>query len=170
MLRLLSKYLKIAKINLDKIQMFINKKKLNSNQTINVDILKKLKIISSDFIDYKIVKQSIDARNKNKIKSIYNVDVSLKNEDRLLARFSKDKDIKNSPDNSYTYRFNAPKNFPCNNENRPIIIGAGPCGYFAALLLAQMGFKPLLLERGQSVRERSKSTYGFWSSRTSLDT
>ncbi len=134
----------------------------HSDLAIKEAILKKLKIISSDFIDYKIVKQSIDARNRNKIKSIYNVDVSLKNEDRLLARFSKDKDIKNSPDNSYTYRFNAPKNFLSNNENRPIIIGAGPCGYFAALLLAQMGFRPLVLERGKIVKDRTIETFNFW--------
>ncbi len=125
-------------------------------------IYKILKICSSRLISHRIVRRSIDARCHESIKLIYSVDVSVTDEDALLKTFSNQKKVKKAPDTKYRPIAKAPKNFYIKEEDRPVIVGAGPCGYFAALLLAQMGFKPLLLERGLSIKKRTKDTFRFW--------
>ena len=112
---------------------------------------------------FTIFKQSLDARKKGNIKRVYIIDVSLHGDEaEHLKRLQGDAHIRRSPDTSYTYVAKAPDSL----QTRPIVIGTGPCGYFAGLLLAQMGFEPILLERGKQVRERTKDTFGFWRSRT----
>jgi uncharacterized FAD-dependent dehydrogenase len=86
------------------------------------------------------------------------VDVKLQDEATVLARFANDTHINITPDTIYQFVTHASKN----TRERPIIIGTGPCGLFAGLLLAQMGFKPIIFERGKSVRERTKDTFGLW--------
>ncbi|MBN4056539.1 MAG: hypothetical protein COA82_06985 [Alkaliphilus sp.] len=113
-------------------------------------ISKKLKINQSEIIEYKIFKESIDARKKGKIRFVYTVDVSLENEKAVLK---KNKDLVPTPDMKYMY----PKPGDKLLENRPVIIGMGPTGLFAGLILAQMGYKPIILERGESVDDRAKS-------------
>ena len=121
-------------------------------------ILKKLKIKSSDLVKYYIYKESIDARKGN-ISFVYTVDVQVKNEDKVLNKHIKDvvkiKELKYEGVESGTEKLN----------KRPVIIGSGPAGLFAGLVLAQRGYKPLLLERGLDVDRRSEDIDLFWKER-----
>ncbi|HEX4105718.1 MAG TPA: NAD(P)/FAD-dependent oxidoreductase [Rhizomicrobium sp.] len=104
---------------------------------------------------FTLVKRGHDARKKSKIFYVYTVDAVVEDEQRLLAK--PHANIQPAPDTSYKFVAHAPLRF-----TRPLVIGAGPCGIFATLLLAQMGFRPILLERGKIVRERTKDTWALW--------
>ena len=125
-------------------------------------VLRRLRVPREQLISHQLVKQSIDARRRDRIRIIYSVDVQVRGEKALLRRRSADRRIRLSPDESYRYVARAPSIPGESSWVRPVVIGAGPCGYYAALLLAQMGFRPLLLERGQAVKQRSRDTFGFW--------
>jgi uncharacterized protein len=122
-------------------------------------ILKKLSIAPQDLIRYSIFKRSYDARKRGPVSFVYIIDIETTREQQLLQRFKKDPQIVPTPDTSYRYVTQATATI----EQRPIVIGCGPCGMFAGLLLAQMGFRPLILERGKAVHDRSVDTFGFWS-------
>jgi uncharacterized FAD-dependent dehydrogenase len=121
-------------------------------------ILDKLSIPEDQLIDFTVHKRGYDARKKAKIILIYTLDVNTHLNAELLEKFAKDPQVKVSPDMSYKFVAQAPEVL----AQRPVVIGFGPCGLFIALLLAQMGFKPIILERGQEVRQRTKDTFGFW--------
>lgn len=121
-------------------------------------IINKLKIKPEQLKSFSMFKRGYDARKKSDIQLIYTLDVEVDQEATLLKKFEKDQHVKPSPDTSYKYVAHAPANL----SDRPVVIGLGPCGLFAGLLLAQMGFKPIILERGKEVRERTKDTFGFW--------
>jgi uncharacterized FAD-dependent dehydrogenase len=122
-------------------------------------ILRRLGIEESALLDYSLFKRSYDARRKNSdILFIYVIDVTVADETALLERLRSDKNIRPAPDTRYKSVAAAPQDL----ADRPIVIGFGPCGLFAALTLAQMGFKPLVLERGRDVRRRTKDTWGLW--------
>jgi uncharacterized FAD-dependent dehydrogenase len=107
-----------------------------------------------------IHKRSFDARKADLLK-VYIVDVTLADagqESALLAKFSGNPHILPTPDMAYHPVGQAPASLPL----RPVVVGFGPCGIFAALVLAQMGFRPIVLERGKTVRERTKDTWGLW--------
>ncbi len=118
----------------------------------------RLKIPASDLISCVVFRRAHDARKKSNIFLIYSLDVEVKDEAAVLKRFAKDVHVKPTPNIDYQYVARAPKNL----ASRPIVIGAGPCGLFAGLLLAQMGFRPIILDRGKVVRERTKDTWQFW--------
>lgn len=121
-------------------------------------ILKKLKIKENELIKYTIYKESIDAR-RGKVDFVYTVDVDVKNEEKLLK--SKIKDVLELKETKYVgVEIGSEK-----LKNRPVIIGSGPAGLFAALLLAQKGYNPILLERGLDVDNRSKDINDFWNNR-----
>lgn len=122
-------------------------------------ICRRLKIPATALASVAVVKRSVDARRRDQISLVYSVDVSVDDEVALLRRCRRDPHLRPAPETTYRPVAQALQNDPA---PRPIIIGAGPCGYFAALLLAQMGFRPLLLERGKAVRERTADTFGFW--------
>ena len=105
-----------------------------------------------------VFKRSHDARKKNALMFIYSVDVDIENEARLLERFADDPKIGPTPDTGYHFVAQA----PCTSFPRPVVVGFGPAGIFAALVLAQMGFRPIVLERGKAVRERTKDTWKLW--------
>lgn len=128
-------------------------------EALRLAISKRLKIQDSDLLEFTVFKRSYDARKKNsEITFVYIIDVKVKHADKLLARFADDKNIRPAPDTHYYPVAKATENL----TERPIVIGFGPCGLFAALLLAQMGFKPIVLERGKDVRSRTKDTWALW--------
>ncbi|QJU59480.1 NAD(P)/FAD-dependent oxidoreductase [Sphingomonas sp. AP4-R1] len=120
-------------------------------------ILARLGIAPADLIDWKIARRANDARRRSAILMVYSVDVTLADEAAVLARFAGQPHLRPTPDESYRPVGTAPAEGP-----RPVVIGAGPCGLFAGLILAQMGFRPIILERGKVVRERTKDTWGLW--------
>lgn len=132
-------------------------------EALTAAILKKLHIAPAELRHYSIFKRSYDARKKGAVMFVYILDVETTQEKRLLQRFKKDPQVMPTPDTRY--RFVAQVADGSEPAHRPIVIGAGPCGIFAGLLLAQMGLRPIILERGKPVHERSVDTFGFWSKR-----
>ena len=130
----------------------------HDENAINAAILQKLALQPEQLHSVSVFKRGFDARKKSDIQLIYTLDIEVDNEAALLKKFAKDQHVKPSPDTSYKFVATAPATL----TERPIVIGLGPCGLFAGLLLAQMGFKPIILERGKEVRERTKDTFGFW--------
>ncbi|MEZ8394041.1 NAD(P)/FAD-dependent oxidoreductase [Vibrio cyclitrophicus] len=122
----------------------------------------KLGINAGQVLSFNIFKRGYDARKKSKILLIYTLDVLVENEAELLEQFISDPHIKVTPDMEYKFVAKAVEN----QTERPVVIGFGPCGLFAGLVLAQMGFNPIIVERGKEVRERTKDTFGFWRKRT----
>lgn len=127
----------------------------------NLDVLpskiaKKLKIKPSDIISYTIFKEAIDARKKEDIKLVYTVDVETKKDEVLLERYP---NLKRA-DPAYV----CPPKGEALMQHPPVVVGSGPCGLFAALILAQQGFKPIVVERGKCVEERVKDVMAFWKS------
>ncbi len=161
---------------------------------ISSAIVQRLGIPASDLLSYRIFRRSVDARKKSNILFTYTLDVAVRDEAEVLARFSSDPHVKPAPDTTYHFVTHAPSNFISKveqggderttqtvhsarqgvseeanaippmkwNLKRPVVIGMGPAGLFTGLLLAQMGFCPLILERGKAVRERTKDTFGLW--------
>ncbi|HDY7477173.1 TPA: NAD(P)/FAD-dependent oxidoreductase [Vibrio vulnificus] len=125
-------------------------------------ITAKLGISAEQVLSFSMFRRGYDARKKTNIQLIYTLDIEVANQDKLLAKFSKDPHVRETPDMEYKYVAQAPANL----TERPIVIGFGPCGLFAGLVLAQMGFNPIIVERGKEVRERTKDTFGFWRKRT----
>ncbi|WP_339672571.1 NAD(P)/FAD-dependent oxidoreductase [Dasania marina] len=145
----------------------INELKLPLNHTeqdLTAAIIEKLAIKPSELQSFSVFKRSYDARKKANILLIYQLDVVLSAglEKSLLQS---NKALRPSPDTRYQLIAQADANFPKPNQQRPIVIGFGPCGILAALVLAQMGLKPIVLERGQDVRQRTKDTWGLWRDR-----
>ncbi|MEB0226510.1 NAD(P)/FAD-dependent oxidoreductase [Pseudomonas sp. 10S4] len=122
-------------------------------------IVQRLGIASDDLLDFTLFKCSYDARKKSsELCFIYTIDLTAKDEAALLHKFADDRNVNVAPDVSYKVVGQAPADL----AQRPIVVGFGPCGIFAGLLLAQMGFKPIILERGTEVRQRTKDTWGLW--------
>ncbi|MEW6120835.1 MAG: NAD(P)/FAD-dependent oxidoreductase [Pseudomonadota bacterium] len=121
-------------------------------------ILVRLAIRDEDLLGFSIFKRSYDARKKHALLMVYAVDVEVRNEAALLKTFRNDAHLKPTPDMDYRFVGQAPATL----DERPLVVGFGPCGIFAALVLAQMGFKPIVLERGKAVRERTQDTWGLW--------
>jgi uncharacterized protein len=130
----------------------------NAEGAIKSAILKKLGIAEPDLVRFGIFKRGVDARKPHAILFVYTLDVELKNEAKVLAKFKKDVHVKPTPDMDYKFVAKAPET----PITRPVIVGFGPAGIFAALILAQSGFRPIVLERGKAVRERTQDTWGFW--------
>jgi uncharacterized FAD-dependent dehydrogenase len=125
-------------------------------------IVQRLGISADQLLSFKVFKRSYDARKNVRLCFIYIIDLEVKDEAALLKKFADDLHVKPAPDTEYHFIGKAPPNF----THRPIVIGFGPCGIFAALILAQMGFKPIVLERGKAVRERTQDTWGLWRKNT----
>lgn len=123
----------------------------------------RLRIQPSELLSCTVFRRAHDARKKSNIFLIYSLDVEVKDEPEVLAKITKT-GVKEhglvlpTPDIDYKFVAQAPANY----SKRPIVIGAGPCGLFAALILAQMGFRPIILDRGKVVRERTKDTWKLW--------
>ena len=123
-----------------------------------------LGIQAADIAQLQVFKRSFDAR-KADLLAVYIVDLSLadaQTENRLLQQFENNPHIQPTPDMAWHPPCRAPEGFGAQAGERPVVVGFGPCGMFAALALAQMGFRPIVLERGKPVRERTKDTWGLW--------
>jgi uncharacterized FAD-dependent dehydrogenase len=133
-------------------------------EALRAAVVKRLKIRDAELLELTLFKRSYDARKKNTgILFICIVDVKLADEAAVLKRFSRDRQMGVAPDTSYHPVAKAPAaSMGRPQADPPLIIGFGPAGLFAALLLAQMGFKPIVLERGRDVRRRTQDTWGLW--------
>jgi uncharacterized protein len=120
-------------------------------------ILKRLAIPASELSSYTVFRRAVDAR-KAAITFTYTLDVEVRDELALVERLKANGHVTRAPDMTYRHVAHAPADLAV----RPVVIGTGPCGLFAGLLLAQMGFRPLILERGKAVRERTRDTWGLW--------
>ncbi|MEH6590737.1 MAG: NAD(P)/FAD-dependent oxidoreductase [Halioglobus sp.] len=127
-------------------------------------ILDKLAIAESALISFKVIKRNYDARRKSRILLIYQIDVSLDPalETQVLEQAEAAEGVRLAPNMDYKYVVPTPDAFPGPDQQRPLVIGFGPCGILSALLLAQMGLRPIVLERGQDVRQRTQDTWGLW--------
>ncbi|MBL0318074.1 MAG: NAD(P)/FAD-dependent oxidoreductase [Alphaproteobacteria bacterium] len=130
----------------------------HSAEAITDAAIARLGIAPHDLISCTVFRRAHDARKKSAIMLIYSLDVEVQDEANVLKRFARDIHVKPTPDIDYRFIAKAPETL----STRPLVIGAGPCGLFAALLLAQMGFRPIILERGKVVRERTKDTWKLW--------
>ena len=129
------------------------------DEALREAIVQRLGIRDEQLLSFNLFKRSYDARKKNsELLFIYTIDLQASNEAELLAKFADDRNIGPAPDVTYKFVGQAPAGL----QERPIVVGFGPCGIFAGLLLAQMGFKPIILERGKEVRQRTKDTWGLW--------
>jgi uncharacterized FAD-dependent dehydrogenase len=139
----------------------------HSEAELRSAVLSQLELSNEQLLSLKIFKRSYDARKKNNILLIYLLDIEVTSgtEEALLEKFAGKSLIRTSPDTGYHFLGQAAANFPTTEQQRPIVIGFGPCGILAALLLAQMGLKPIVLDRGQDVRQRTKDTWGLWRER-----
>ncbi len=125
-------------------------------------IVSRLNIADADLAAFTVFKRSHDARRKDReIAFVYIVDAEVHDEERVLARHRGDLHVVPSPDTSYR----PPPRAPLPADERPIVVGFGPCGLFAALVLAQQGYRPIVLERGRDVRQRTQDTWGLWRKR-----
>lgn len=143
----------------------------HSEADLEQAILRRLRLPAEVLRGHRLVKRSVDARRRDGIRLVYSLDLDLDldaaGRRRLLRRFTGDPHLRPSPDERYQPVGPLAPGSPA--PPRPVVVGAGPCGYFAALLLAEMGLRPLLLERGLPVRERSAATFGFWRGLRGLD-
>ena len=132
-------------------------------ETLRRAVLTRLAILADDLIDLAMFKRSYDARRKNSAVSfICIIDVTVREEAAVLRRLARDRHVGIAPDMSYHPVAQASPQL----AERPLIVGFGPCGLFAALLLAQTGFRPIVLERGREVRRRTRDTWALWQNNT----
>jgi hypothetical protein len=147
----------------------INELKLPLNHVeaaLPAAIIARLGIKPHELIRFTVFRRGYDSRKKADIQLVYTLDVELREGSELpvFKRFKRDPHILATPDTSYKFVANATA-IDAHGHTRPVVIGFGPCGMLAALVLAQMGLKPIILERGKAVRERTKDTWDLWRKR-----
>ena len=149
-------------IRLTEIKLPLIEDPVAADLAIRKAVLQRLNIQDEELQSVTIYRRGYDARKKSDIHFIYTLDVITNDNAAALARSKRDVKLavqtSVTPDTTYKFLTHAPDGL----TERPIVIGTGPCGLFAALTLAQMGFKPIVLERGKAVRERTKDTWGLW--------
>ncbi|OZI30165.1 hypothetical protein CAL29_19080 [Bordetella genomosp. 10] len=131
----------------------------HAEEALRSAIVQKLEIADDELLSFSIYRRGYDARKQANILLVYSVDAVLRDEAAVLARHGGSPHVAPTPD--MTYRFVADAG-AAPGAARPVVVGMGPCGLFAGLILAQMGFRPIILERGKAVRERTKDTWGLW--------
>ncbi len=137
----------------------------HAEPALRAAVLQRLGLHDAELQAFTVFKRAWDARKKSAIVLSYTLDVALApgvDEAAMLARLAGDAHVRPTPDTTYHPVGQAPVDFFAAERLRPLVIGFGPCGIFAALILAQMGLRPIVLERGKPVRERTKDTWGLW--------
>ena len=134
-------------------------------EVLRVAIVQRLGIDDTALLDFSVYKRSYDARRKSSlITFVYIIDADVRDEAEVLRRLADDRHVMAAPDT----RYQPPARARDDLRERPIVIGFGPGGLFAALILAQQGYRPIVLERGREVRQRTQDTWGLWR-RNTLD-
>ena len=128
-------------------------------EALEAAVCARLGIAAAELLSFTLARRGNDARKRGAILLVYSVDVAVADEAAVLAAHAGDPQIRPTPDTSYRPPVRAPEGW---SGLRPVVIGAGPCGLLAALVLAEMGLKPIIIERGKAVRERTKDTWGLW--------
>lgn len=128
-------------------------------EALEAAVCARLGIAPADLLRCTLARRGNDARKRGAILLVYSVDVAVHDEAAVLAAHAEDPQVRPTPDTAYHPPVQAPAGW---NGQRPVVIGAGPCGLLAALVLAEMGLKPIIIERGKAVRERTKDTWGLW--------
>lgn len=136
----------------------------HTHEALKAALVKKLAVNAADVLDFTIYKRGVDARKANAILLVYTLDVTVQGETKVLAKLKKEPHVKPAPDMAYQFVTKAFNDASVQHTHpqRPVIVGFGPAGIFAALILAQSGLKPIVLERGKAVRERTKDTWNLW--------
>jgi uncharacterized FAD-dependent dehydrogenase len=137
----------------------------HASEALRAAVLQRLGVADEALREFHVFRRAYDARRKTAIVLIYTLDCTLATaaqEAAVLQRLDGDPHVRESPDTRYRLVAQAPADFGASQRPRPVVIGFGPCGLFAALILAQMGLCPIVLERGKPVRERTKDTWGLW--------
>lgn len=127
-------------------------------EAIRSAVLARLGIAAADLVRFEVFRRGVDARKWDAMLFIYTVDAEVRDEAKVLTRLKNDRRVGPAPDTGYTFVAQATDA----QRSRPIVIGMGPAGLFAGLILAQSGFRPIILERGKAVRERTKDTFKMW--------
>ncbi len=130
----------------------------HTEDQLRAAVLERLGIADNQLLRFTVYRRAVDARKRSAIHLIYTLDAEISDESVLLEKNNKNKYLTKSPDTGYHFVARAPERL----TSRPVVIGTGPCGLFAGLLLAQMGLRPIILERGKMVRERTQDTWGLW--------
>ena len=128
-------------------------------------VLARLGLADDQLRELTVFRRAWDARKKSAVVLSYTIDLTLADgvdEAAVLARLAGDRQVRVAPDTRYRFVGQAPADFAASARPRPVVVGFGPCGIFAALVLAQMGLAPIVLERGKAVRERTQDTWGLW--------
>jgi uncharacterized FAD-dependent dehydrogenase len=133
----------------------------HSTDALRATILRTLGIAAADLLGFHVRRRGHDARKPGVMAFVYTLDVDVRDQAALLKKFRGSPHIQPAPDETYRY----PVHAGAPPVTRPVVIGSGPCGVFAGLSLARMGLKPLILERGRSVRQRTQDVWGFWRER-----
>jgi hypothetical protein len=131
-------------------------------QALRAAVVARLGVPDAALKDCTVFRRSYDARRKSAVVLIYTVDCEVDDEAAVLARHAGDRHVMPTPDTRYRLVAQAPADFHAEGRPRPVVVGFGPCGIFAALVLAQMGLRPIVLERGKPVRERTRDTWRLW--------
>ncbi len=128
-------------------------------------VLARLGLADAALRQMTIARRGYDARRKSDIVLVYSIDCEVDDEAAVLAQHAADPHIRTAPDTRYRFVAELPADYAQRQRLRPVVIGFGPCGLFAALILAQTGLRPIVLERGKAVRERTQDTWGLWRKR-----